>query len=81
METDSVEAIKSFVVVGLGASFLPERSVADEIAHGTLVRVDVEGMSPLRRETAAVYRTGGHLNAAASGFLDLMEHPQAHAAR
>ena len=72
METDSVEAIKSFVVVGLGASFLPARSVESEIASGLLVKVDVDGLSTLRRETAAVYRTGSHRNAAVQGFLDLI---------
>lgn len=83
METDSVEAIKSFVAVGLGASFLPARSVDQETAdaspqpfpwkgEGGLERVRVDGLLPIRRETAVVYRAAGHMNAAAKGFLHLL---------
>jgi len=69
MESDSVEAIKSFVAVGLGASFLPASAVAAELVEGSMVAVEVIGLPHLRRQTAAVYRTTGHLNAAAQGFL------------
>lgn len=72
MEIDSVEAIKEFVIAGLGASFLPGRAVEVEIANGTLVKVEVDGLSTLRRQTSAVYRTSGHRNAAVRGFLDVL---------
>jgi len=72
MEIDSVEAIKEFVIAGLGASFLPGRAVEAEIAAGTLVKVEVDGLSTLRRQTSAVYRTSGHRNAAVRGFLDVL---------
>jgi len=72
MESDSVEAIKSFVAVGLGASFLPASAVAAELVEGSMVAVEVIGLPHLRRQTAAVYRTTGHLNAAAQGFLRII---------
>ena len=72
MEIDSVEAIKGFVTVGLGAAFLPARAVAPELESGVLVNVDVDGMSALRRHTSAVYRTAGHRNAAVQGLLDIV---------
>jgi DNA-binding transcriptional LysR family regulator len=72
MESDSVEAIKSFVAVGLGVSFLPVAAVEAEIASHTLAPVRVAGLPPLRRRTAAVYRADRHLSAGARGFLDLL---------
>ena len=56
METDSVEAIKSFVAVGLGASFLPLSMVEEELRRGALARVAAQGMGPLRRRTTLVWR-------------------------
>ena len=72
MESDSVEAIKSFVAVGLGASFLPARAVAAELAEGSMIAVDVIGLPRLSRQTSAIYRTTGHLNVAAQGFLQII---------
>jgi DNA-binding transcriptional LysR family regulator len=56
METDSVEAIKSFVAVGLGASFLPLSTVEEELRRGVLARVTALGMGPLRRRTTLIRR-------------------------
>lgn len=72
MESDSAEAIKSFVAVGLGLSFLPEPAVEAEVASGALARIHAEGLPPLRRRTAAIYRSDRYLNAGARGFLALL---------
>jgi DNA-binding transcriptional LysR family regulator len=69
MESDSVEAIKSFVEVGLGASFLPAGAVRAELGTGTLLRARVTGLPPLYRTTSVLYRTDRYLNAGARSFL------------
>jgi DNA-binding transcriptional LysR family regulator len=73
METDSVEAIKSFVTSGLGASFLPRSAVAKELSARTLRRVALPGLPPLQRSTRVVRRRGRALNATAMRFLELLE--------
>jgi DNA-binding transcriptional LysR family regulator len=72
MESDSVEAIKSFVQVGLGISFLPAASVAAELEVGTLSRAWIAGLPELSRRTAIVYRPERYLSAPASGFLAVL---------
>jgi len=73
METDSVEAIKSFVAVGLGMSFLPEAAVEAEIASGALKRVEIELLPPLKRTTSVIHRTDRYLSTAATAFLSLLQ--------
>jgi len=72
METDSVEAIKSFVGAGLGASLLPLSAVQQEIDDGRLARIPLAGVDPPRRETFAAYRTDRYMSVAAKRFLDLL---------
>jgi LysR family transcriptional regulator, low CO2-responsive transcriptional regulator len=72
METDSVEAIKSFVTVGIGASFLPISTVREELRQGTLARVRARGLGPLRRRTALIWRRDRPLGFAMQGFLDVV---------
>jgi len=72
MESDSVEAIKSFVATGLGASFLPYSAVAAELAKGEFCRISVEGMPVLTRKTAIIYRKDRYLCEAGRGFLGLL---------
>jgi len=72
MESDSVEAIKSFVQVGLGISLLPAASVAAELEAGTLARAWVTGLPELKRRTSIVYRPERYLSAPASGFLAVL---------
>jgi DNA-binding transcriptional LysR family regulator len=74
METDSVEAIKSFVATGLGASFLPAGAVATEIADGTLQQVTVKSLPKLQRQTSVIWRADRHLGAAAKAFLQILQH-------
>jgi DNA-binding transcriptional LysR family regulator len=72
MESDSAEAIKSFVAVGLGVSFLPAAAVEAEVRAGVLACVEVAGLPPLKRRTCALYRGDRYLNAGARAFLELL---------
>ncbi|MDQ2730715.1 MAG: LysR family transcriptional regulator [Armatimonadota bacterium] len=72
MESDSVEAIKSFVGVGLGLSFLPQLAVAGEMESGILACVSVKGMEPLRRTTAAIYRKDRRLSVGARALIGIL---------
>jgi DNA-binding transcriptional LysR family regulator len=72
MESDSVEAIKSFVEVGLGISFLPAASVAAELETGALARAWIAGLPELKRQTSVVYRPERYLGTPAQNFLDLL---------
>ena len=71
METDSVEAIKSFVAVGLGASFLPLSTVRDELARRQLVSAAARGLGTLRRRTALVRRHDRPPSFAVRAFADI----------
>ncbi len=72
METDSVEAIKSFVRAGLGVSLLPLSSVEVEIRAGQLMRLDTDGLPQLTRATSVIYRTDRYLTSAARKFIQLL---------
>jgi DNA-binding transcriptional LysR family regulator len=56
MEVDNVEAAKKLVQQGLGAALLPRSAVAEELAAGTLVQVEIAGAPPVRRTIAAIRR-------------------------
>jgi DNA-binding transcriptional LysR family regulator len=72
MEIDSVEAIKSFVAVGLGASFLPLGTVQGELERGLLVRLEPSGLGRLRRRTALVWRQDRKPTFALRKFLEIV---------
>jgi len=72
METDSVEAIKSFVAVGLGASFLPLSTVQEELRRGVLARVTAQGMGALRRRTTLIRRQDRRPSFALRSFLEIV---------
>jgi DNA-binding transcriptional LysR family regulator len=72
METDSVEAIKRFIEVGLGASFLPLSAVREELTRGTVAAVSIRYLDPLRRTTYLAYRTHGYQTNGMRRFIDLI---------
>jgi DNA-binding transcriptional LysR family regulator len=77
LEFDNVENIKRAVEIPSGISILPEPSLAKEVRAGTLVAVPIEGRDPadrLTRPLAIIHRRHGHLEPAASTFLDLLTH-------
>jgi DNA-binding transcriptional LysR family regulator len=72
METDSVEAIKSFVMVGLGGAFLPITAVAQELSRHHLKRLAPPRLPMLQRSTTVLRRRDRHLCAAARHFLRIL---------
>jgi DNA-binding transcriptional LysR family regulator len=72
METDSVEAIKSFVTSGIGASFLPIGIVREELRLGTLARVQARGLGPLKRRTSLIRRRDRRPTVGMQGLLDIV---------
>jgi DNA-binding transcriptional LysR family regulator len=72
MESDSVEAIKSFVEVGLGVSFLPAAAVQAELAVGTLAEAAIQRVPELKRHTSVIYRSDRYLSAPARAFLSVL---------
>jgi DNA-binding transcriptional LysR family regulator len=72
MEIDSVEAIKSFVALGLGAAFLPLCTVRDDLASGRLTRLEPSGLGPLRRRTSAMWRQDRRQSFALRTFLEIV---------
>ncbi len=72
MESDSVEAIKSFVSIGLGASFLPIAAVEAELRSRKLKRLHVAGLPSLRRRTACIRRHDRRPSAAVRLFIDIV---------
>ncbi|MEY2933153.1 MAG: hypothetical protein RL033_3902 [Pseudomonadota bacterium] len=72
METDNVEAIKSFVAVGLGASFLPIATVQDDLRRGSLLAVEPRGLGALRRRTTLVWRQDRSATFAMKSFLRIV---------
>jgi DNA-binding transcriptional LysR family regulator len=72
METDSVEAIKSFVTVGIGASFLPISTVREELRQATLARVQARGLGKLERRTSLIWRRDRAPGVAMQSFLGIV---------
>lgn len=72
METDSVEAIKSFVTSGIGASFLPIGMVREELRRGSLARVRARGLGKLERRTSLIWRRDRRQSFAMESFLNIV---------
>jgi DNA-binding transcriptional LysR family regulator len=70
------EALKAFAAEGLAVAFLPEITVAREIAAGTLKRVAVPGLK-IERTLRLVYRGDVLLSSAAQAFLAVVKEAQA----
>lgn len=71
-EVGSTEAIKAAVRAGIGISFVSSLAIQDEIASGSLVRVDVESFA-VHRPFYLVTRPDMHLSPASRAFRDLLE--------
>jgi DNA-binding transcriptional LysR family regulator len=56
MEFDSHEAVRTAVSLGYGIALVPQEAVTDDLAHGRLVHVRVEGLGPITRTTSLVLR-------------------------
>lgn len=73
MELDNIEAAKRMVERGLGVALLPGTAVADALAAGLLVKVELMGAGPIRRRIVAVERVlTAEPSAALRAFRELL---------
>lgn len=73
VEMPTIDAIKRFVALGHGVALLPGISVEDELARGSLVRVQVPELA-LERQLRLVLRRDGEPSHAVQAFLSVAEH-------
>lgn len=71
MELRHSAAIKQGVMAGLGVALLSRQSVGTELANGTLVMLDVEGL-PIRRDWHIVHLRDRRLPRAATAFKEML---------
>lgn len=74
MELGSNEVIKQAVIGGLGLAILSEQAVQAEIASGSLVRLDLQGL-PLKRQWYVAWPSERALSPAAAAFVELLMQP------
>jgi DNA-binding transcriptional LysR family regulator len=73
MELDNIEAAKKMVQRGLGVSLLPGSAVALEVEAGTLCRVELRNVAPMRRQIVAMRRRdAGEPSGLVQAFLELL---------
>jgi len=71
MEMDSNETIKQAVIAGLGIAFISAHTVANELAEGRLVVLDVAGL-PVVRQWYAIRRSDKVLLPPAQAMFDFV---------
>jgi DNA-binding transcriptional LysR family regulator len=71
IEIATIETIKKFVAMNLGAGFVPLMCVRDELARGELVSIPVEGFRH-QRALWLVRRNSDAHHHAAEAFVDLV---------
>lgn len=73
MELDSIEAIKEMVLAGLGISVVPEVTVRNELAAGTLVSLPLRDWPVMERTTSLILRRSAEPRpAVVQSFVDLV---------
>ncbi|HEY9216621.1 MAG TPA: substrate-binding domain-containing protein, partial [Phenylobacterium sp.] len=77
---DSLTAQKRLVEAGFGIALVPQSSVAEEQAAGSVALIDVADLDAAQ-PIVAVTRRQGFLSAAARRLLDLLRSSYAHASR
>lgn len=71
MEFDNIETIKRAIEIGAGLGFLPEPTVAREVATGALVKIPI-AENTLVRPLAILHRRGKRLSGTARRFIELL---------
>jgi DNA-binding transcriptional LysR family regulator len=71
MEFDNIETIKRAVEIGAGVAFLPEPTIAREVAAGTLVGVPISS-DELVRPLGILHRRGKELGVTVKRFIELL---------
>jgi DNA-binding transcriptional LysR family regulator len=72
MEFDNIETMKRAVEIGAGMAVVPETTVTEEVAGGTLAAVQIAG-GGLSRPLAAIYKKTRVLSPAMKQFLALLK--------
>src|SRR5437763_5592857 len=72
VELPTLQAIKSYIVMGNGVALVPEIAVEGELARGELVRIPVRELQ-LDRKLRLIYRKQASLSHAARAFLTVAE--------
>ena len=72
VELPTLQAIKSYIVMGNGVALVPEIAVEGELARGELVRIPVRELQ-LDRKLSLIYRKQASLSHAARAFLTVAE--------
>jgi DNA-binding transcriptional LysR family regulator len=72
MELDSLEATKRMVEQGLGIALVPLVTVERELEQGTLVRVGLSDVQPIRRPISLVYRKNRKRSRTVQAFVEMM---------
>jgi DNA-binding transcriptional LysR family regulator len=72
IELPTLQAIKSYIVMGNGVALVPEIAVEGELARGELVRIPVRELQ-LHRKLRLIYRKEASLSHAARAFLTVAE--------
>lgn len=72
MELDSLEATKRMVEEGLGIALVPLVTAEREIAAGTLVRIQITDVEPIRRPIGLALRTSRRRSRTVQAFVDML---------
>jgi DNA-binding transcriptional LysR family regulator len=72
MELDSLEATKRMVEEGLGIALVPLVTVERELQEGSLVRVDLSDVAPIRRPISLMLRKNRKRSRTVQAFVDMM---------
>ena len=72
MEFDNIETVKRAVEIEAGISIVPQATIAQEVAEGTLAEVKIEGVE-LFRPLAAIYKKSKVLSPAMKQFLHILK--------
>lgn len=62
MEMGSTSSLKEGVKAKLGLAFLSKRATEEELNHGSLLQIDLEGMEPILRQIYFVFHRGRTLS-------------------
>ena len=72
IEIDTIESIKKFVAMNLGLGFVPRMCVQEEVSHGALMVVPVDGFNHERTLWVVRRRTDAHSHATRA-FMQVIE--------
>ena len=73
LDVDSLEMAKHLVLRSLGLAFLPDVAVERELKEGTIVDIDIDGSTELRRRITLIYRKRRLQSRAMIALLDLLK--------